>query len=91
MPLDTSYQNELAKEFLRDQFHSGTLDVTSSFEQIAGFCQIFAGEMEALIAIDHATFLTTQKKKKLIAIAAPTKETVKHYKAWLDRALGVTS
>lgn len=88
MPHDPSYANELAKEFLRDQFHEGTLDVTSSFEQVRGFCQIFAGEMEALIAIDHASFLTTKQKKSLLAVAAPTRETVTHYQAWLARALG---
>lgn len=90
MPLDLSYANDLAKEFLRNQFHEGTLDVTSSYEQVRGFCQIFAGEMEALIAIDHASFLTTRQKKRLMVVAAPTKETVIHYKAWVNRALGVS-
>jgi hypothetical protein len=87
MPRDPSYANELAKEYLRDRFHAGTLDVTSSFEHVRGFCQIFAGEMEALIAIDHARFLTTDEKKRLIDVAAPTKETLTHYRAWLNRAL----
>lgn len=89
MPMDKSYANELAKEFLRDQFHAGTLDVTSSYEQIHGFVKIFAGEMEALIAIDHASFLTDDEKRALVLEAEATKETVKHYKAWLNRALGV--
>lgn len=82
---DPSYAGYLAKEFLRDQFHAGTLDVSSSVEQIRGFCQVFAGEMEALIAIDHAYFLTVDEKVALIDVAAPTKETLAHYRAWLDR------
>ena len=87
MPMDKSYANELAREYLRDQFHAGTLDVTSSFEQIRGFVQIFAGEMEALIAIDHATFLDDSQRRRLIKVAAATEETVKHYRAWVARAL----
>lgn len=42
-----SYDAEVAKEYLRDAFHSGALDVTSSYMQVRGFVQIFAGEMDA--------------------------------------------
>lgn len=86
MPHDPSYANELAKEYLRDAFMSGALDVTGSFEQVRGFVQIFAGEMDALVAISHCRFLEPSEVEALMKIAAPTKEAAKQYRVWLARA-----
>jgi hypothetical protein len=80
-----SYEAEVAKEYLRDAFHKGTLDITASFEDARGFVQIFAGEMDALIAIGHCGFLTPQQVNDLMKVAKPTKEAARHYRAWLDR------
>lgn len=86
MARDPSYANELAKEYLRDAFMSGAMDVTGSFEQVRGFVQIFAGEMDALVAISHCRFLEPAEVEALMKIAAPTKESARQYKAWLERA-----
>lgn len=83
-----TYQSEVAKEYLRNAFHSGALDITRNFETVRGFCQIFAGEMEALIAIEHCRFLTAAEGDRLMAIAAPTEDTLRHYVAWVQRTDG---
>ncbi|MGM4891307.1 hypothetical protein [Tardiphaga sp. 839_C3_N1_4] len=80
-----TYQAEVAKEYLRNAFQSGALDVTGSFEAVKGFVQIFAGEMDALIAISHCLYLEDDERKALLVIAKPTDESVRHYKAWLER------
>lgn len=80
-----TYQAEVAKEFLRNAFHSGALDITGSFETVRGFVQIFAGEMDALVAISHCTFLTMEEVKELMVIAEPTDESTGHYRSWLAR------
>ena len=80
-----SYESEVAKEYLRNAFQKGTLDITDSVESVRGFVQIFAGEMEALIAITNCSFLTDPEAKALMKIAAPTLETMRHYRSWLDR------
>jgi hypothetical protein len=81
-----SYEAEVAKEYLREAFHRGTLDITDSVESVRGFVQIFAGEMEALIAISHCTFLEPDEISALMKIAAPTAESARHYRLWLTRA-----
>lgn len=43
----------VAREFLRDRFMDGTLDVSGSYETLRNFVVIFSGEMEAIIAIQH--------------------------------------
>lgn len=80
-----TYHSEIAKEYLRNAFHSGALDITSSFEMARGFVQIFTGEMEALIAIEHCRFLTSDEANALMDIADPTEETLQHYIAWVER------
>lgn len=80
-----TYQAEVAKEFLRNTFHSGALDITGSFETVRSFVQIFAGEMDALIAISNCSFLTPDEVKQLMAIAKPTEESAGHYRSWLAR------
>lgn len=80
-----SYEAEVAREYLRNAFHSGALDITGSYESVRGFVQIFAGEMDALVAISHCAFLESHEVKSLMKIAKPTKEAVGHYKTWLER------
>lgn len=80
-----SYESEVAKEYLRDAFQSGALDVTTSYMQVRGFVQIFAGEVDALIAIGHCRFLDQDEIDRLMKLAAPTAETVRHYRAWQQR------
>lgn len=80
-----SYHAEVAKEYLRNAFHSGALDVTGSYENVRGFVQIFAGEMDALVAIGHCPFLTADEIAKLMVVAKPTEEAARHYRAWLER------
>lgn len=80
-----TYHSEIAKEYLRNAFHSGALDITGTYEAVQGFVQIFAGEVDAMIAISQCTFLTRQEVRQLMAIAKPTDVTVRHLKAWLDR------
>lgn len=79
------YEAEVPKEFLRDAFQSGALDITGSFEMVQNFVRIFAGEMEALIAVGQCQFLTPKQVKELTALAVPTRDTARHYRAWLDR------
>lgn len=81
-----TYEHEVAKEFLRDAFHKGTLDITDSFESVRGFVQIFAGEMDALVAIQHCNFLTPAEIQQLTKLAAPTERTVSQFENWLMRA-----
>lgn len=80
-----SYHAEVAKEYLRNAFHSGALDITGSYESVHGFVQIFAGEMDALVAISHCRFLAADEIDRLMASAKPTEESARHYRAWLDR------
>lgn len=80
-----TYQAEVAKEYLRNAFQSGALDVTGGFESVRGFVQIFAGEMDALVAISHCQFLEPEEVARLMKIAAPTEESAGHYRAWLQR------
>lgn len=80
-----SYESEVAKEYLRDAFHSGALDITGSYMQVRGFVQIFAGEMDALIAIAQCHFLEQHEIDRLMKVAKPTPEAAKHYRAWLER------
>lgn len=54
-----TYHAEVAKEYLREAFHSGALDITGSYESVRGFVQIFAGEMDALVAIAKPTTEST--------------------------------
>lgn len=80
-----SYEAEVPKEFLREAFKSGALDITGSFEMVRNFVRIFAGELEALIAIGNCGFLTKAEVAELMKVAAPTKQTVLQYSNWLER------
>lgn len=77
---------EFMKEYLRRAFHEGALDLGRDRETLEGFLRIFAGEMETIIAIDHAGFyLSEEEQKNLIKIAIPTARSVREYRAWADR------
>jgi len=80
-----SYEAEVAKEYLRDAFQSGALDITGSYEMVRGFVQIFAGEMDALMAISHCNFLEPAQIDELMRIARPNPDSVRHYQAWLAK------
>jgi hypothetical protein len=81
-----TYHAEVAKEFLRDAFMKGTLDITDSFGSVRGFVVIFAGEMEALVAIQNCRFLSRQETEQLVKLAAPTAQTRREFKAWYEHA-----
>lgn len=81
-----SYGAEVPKEYLRNAFHSGALDVTGSFEMVRGFVQIFAGEMDALVAISQCRFLDKTQIDFLMKLAKPTSESAGHYLTWVRRA-----
>lgn len=48
----------------------------------------FPGEMESIIAIDQAIWLTQKEKSDLMKLARPTRESADHFYAWQDRILG---
>lgn len=70
------------REFIRQHFMAGTLDVGSSFETMKQFAELMAGEMEALVAIDQASWLSESQMRMLLKVAKPTSETVRELKAW---------
>ena len=80
-----TYENELAKEFLRDAFMTGALDLGSDRKFLEGFLRIFAGEMEALIAINQARYLGREGQLELLPLAEPSAEAFSHYKTWAAR------
>lgn len=76
---------ELAKEFLRDAFNKGALDLGADRKFLEGFIRLFAGELEALIAVQSATYLEPEEQRKLVDLAEPTKESLAHLRRWLER------
>ena len=84
-----SYAADVAKEYLCDALHSGALDITTSFKQVRGFVQIFAGEMEAIIAITlNYSCLTPEELDQLWIDAKPPRAAVLHFRAWHTRTTG---
>lgn len=81
---------ELMREFIRDAFHDGALDLGAGPDRkyLEGFVRLFAGEMDALIAVQHATYLDDDVRARLLEIAGPSDDSVRHFKAWHDRAIG---
>lgn len=75
-----TYHAEVAKEYLRNVFNTGALDVTRDFETVRGFVQIMAGEAEALFAIHHCTFLTAEQIDALVRLAIPDGDAVRQFK-----------
>lgn len=72
------------KEFIRWAFMEGALDVGRGFETIKAFVDIMSGEMEALVAIEHSAWLEPEQVTELIAIAKPTRDSLRELKAWKD-------
>lgn len=72
------------KEFLRRAFHEGWIDL-GAVDRLEGFCRIFAGEMEATIAIENASWLSRDEVRRLLLLAEPTPESVSHHRAWAGR------
>lgn len=80
-----SYEHEVAKEYLRNAFMAGTMDASADFETLKGFVRIFAGEMEATIAIDLCSWLSPEQEAELIALAKPTEQSVMQHRVWAQR------
>lgn len=76
---------DVMKEFLRDAFMSGALDLGRDRKYLEGFVRIFAGEMEALVAVSQATWLDLDEKRKLLETAKITRESAGHFRSWSDR------
>ena len=85
-----SYDNEVAREYLRNAFMDGALCVNGSAEALEGFVRIFAGEMEALIAVEQNAdlFLEEHPIEWWVEIAQPSGDSVRHLKSWKDRIHG---
>lgn len=78
---------DLSKEYLRDSFMAGAIDLGCDRKFLDGFVRIFAGEMEALIAVDHATYLTDRERDELIKLAKPNARSVSAHKMWVERVI----
>lgn len=77
---------EFMKEYLRRAFREGALDLGRDRETLEGFLRIFSGEMETIIAIDHAgVYLSEDEQRELVEIGKPTAQAVREYRAWLNR------
>ncbi|MEM8801093.1 MAG: hypothetical protein AAGF55_01010 [Pseudomonadota bacterium] len=76
---------DVAKELMRDAFMEGALDLGRDDKFLEGFIRLFAGEMEALIAIEHAFYLTEEEAKRLIPLARPNKTSLAALQSWKDR------
>lgn len=82
---EESADAELIKEYLRDAFMDGALDLGRARKFLEGFLRIFAGEMEAIIALQHATYLEPEEATRLAKIAKNTKQSVDHFSVWAGR------
>lgn len=76
---------DVVKEYLRDAFMEGALDLGRDRKFLAGFVRIFAGEMESIIAIDHAIYLTREEQSELMKLAQPTRECANQFETWRAR------
>ncbi len=63
----------------------GSLDVTGSYEELRGFVLVFRGEMESLIAISNATFLSKEQTQALLDLSDMSESSARQYSAWLER------
>ena len=72
------------KEFIRQHFMDGTLDLGGGFDSMKAFCEIMSGEMEAVVAISHAQWLTKPQIRQLLEVAQPTSETLREYQGWYN-------
>jgi len=78
---------DFMKEYLRDAFMDSALDLGRSRKYLEGFVRMFAGEMEAIIAVEQATYIDKVDQIELLKIAKPSAESAVHYQAWNDRIL----
>ncbi|WCA73024.1 hypothetical protein G6L97_27050 (plasmid) [Agrobacterium tumefaciens] len=76
---------EVIKEFLRDAYNEGALDLGVDRKFLEGFIRIFAGEQEAIQAIAFASYLDDDEQAALFPLAKITPESASHYHAWLRR------
>lgn len=72
------------KEFIANAFMKGWLDLGDGYGAVKAFCEIMAGEMEALIAIEHAGWLSEKEKAELLKIAKPTRESCSELERWIE-------
>jgi hypothetical protein len=87
MNMATEYDGEVAKEFLRNCFHDGSLDLGDR-KRLESFLRIFAGEMEAVIALEQASaWLEESAVVALVPVARPSRETFSEHAAWKSRIL----
>ena len=80
--------DELLREYLRDAFHSGALDLGRDRKFLEGFVRIFAGEMEAVIAVSQALYLEKSEALRLAKLAYTKPHVMQEYLTWRDRVLG---
>lgn len=78
---------DFMKEYLRDAFMNGALDLGRDRKYLEGFVRMFAGEMEAIIAVEQAAYLEDTEQIELLKIARPSRESADHYRAWNARIL----
>ncbi len=76
---------DVAKELMRDAFMDGALDLGRDRKYLKGFIQIFAGDMEALIAIEQSFHLSDSEAKALLPLARPNKQSLAALQVWKDR------
>lgn len=76
------------KEFIREAFMSGALDVGRDRKTMKSFIEIMAGEMECIIAIQNAFYLSDEEKLELIKAAQLSTDQVREYRAWHDMVMG---
>ena len=82
-----TYQSEIAREFIRDAFMCGALDLSGDDKMLKGFISIFAGEMEAIIALTQADHLSDDERSAMLELADPNPDSVTAFQTWRERAL----
>jgi len=75
---------DVMKEILREAYMAGALDLGVDSKFLDGFVRIFAGEMEAILAVSHASYLELADAQKLMDLASPNAESVRHFKAFQE-------
>lgn len=79
---------EYTKDFLRRMHNEGLLDLSASLEDLETFVRIFAGDIQALVAIQNSSLIETPEDlEKVLRVAKPTAETTSALKDW-NRQVG---
>lgn len=76
---------DVLKEYIRDAYNEGALDLGRDRKFLEGFIRIFAGEQEAIQALAFASYLEDDEQIALLPLAEITPESAGHYRAWLRR------